>query len=107
MLEKIRNIGKVVVGGMVTFSGLLLFLLFITGLMAFYDVFIRGTTENLPGQLAAMAIFGLLVLFIGWIHFDATRELSSIKRQKEEFKNLDTKSAPPPEIPTREPWLYP
>jgi len=107
MLETMRNIGKVVVGCMVGLQGVGILAVTVWALGAVMYLFQTGDVDNFLTHLFLASVCGGLIFCFVWMGHDAATELKNIQIQKDELKALDPKDAPLPDVPTKEPWLYP
>ncbi|MFO0968970.1 MAG: hypothetical protein U0793_25740 [Gemmataceae bacterium] len=106
-MEGFRGFARVLVGALFTYWGIIILLGAVFALFGGVGALLHGDVDTLMRSLLAMIILAALVVTAIWIHKDATSELKNIQVQKQELKNREATSAPPPEAPTREPWLYP
>lgn len=107
MLEKFRQIGRVVVGGMVTLHGFVLAVVFVSGLLGLYNILVRGDFGLFLNQLFFLGVLVGIVLFIAWVGKDANQELRTMELQKKEQEEKGTDKNVIPDVARQEPWLFP
>src|SRR5262245_38881733 len=103
MFESLRNLGKAVLSP----QGIIIITIITIALLTVVDVFMLNDLNRFARDLFLVGLAVSVWLFRGWIRHDAQAELKSLQIQKQELKQTQGKSAPPPDVSTKEPWLFP
>jgi hypothetical protein len=107
MLDPVQKVGKTGVLVGLIFWGAVFALGCFLWLLAGIQAFVFGDFVQALGCFFFGGVLFAVLFFFAWVAHDAKSELKNIQIQKRELKDQKPLEGAMPEVPPKEPWLFP